>query len=883
MNAITRSRPSLDTAADAAAWRDAARALLAGTGADLAARYDAGEDIDRLLAARSDAVDAIVRSAWARCIGAAAPLHLLATGGYGRGELFPQSDIDLLVLAGPEAQQAQAEALSTFFGLLWDTGLVAGHAVRSLAECFEAAGDVTVMTALLEIRLLVGDPGVPQALREAIAPARLWPPRDFFLAKREEQRQRHGRFHDTAYNLEPNLKEGPGGLRDLHTLAWMAERMYGVPGLAALLPLGHLGEDEHAALERERRALSRLRYGLHLVAGRREERLVFDHQKALAARLGLRDERRDNLAVEQMMQGFFRSAAIVLRISDRLLQRFEEQLEGEGAVEDIDLEFAARRGYLALREPERLASDPALALRLFAIWAERPDLRGLHSHSARALAEALPRLPDYREASVDLRAQFLALLRGADAVATLARMAKLGVLGRWLPAFGNVSGRMQYDLFHVYTVDQHTLTVLRNIDGFTRAQPDPRFALAHEVWPKLRKPELLLLAALFHDIAKGRGGDHSELGAVDAHEFCGALGLPHADVELVAWLVRRHLLMSITAQKQDIADAEVVARFAAEVADRERLDYLYLLTCADIAGTSPKLWNAWKDRLLADLYAATRFALRRGLEHPVDASERIAETRAAALALLREDGIDEARVAKIWGAFPERAFLRCRAEEIAWQTRGILEAPRDRPLVLVRPHDGSAAHNGAEARALEIFVHSPDRDGLFAALVATLDRLGLSIVQARVMTSSDDMSLDGFRVLAADGRSASTGEVARALLGALSRPLDEARPPKRSAPRQLRHFRMPARIEFEDAPRAGPEAARTVLSLVCIDRPGLLADVAQVLRAHRLRVHDARIATFGERAEDLFQITDERNRALDDPQLRQVLRETLTACLEGEQ
>ncbi len=891
MNAISRSRPSLDTAADAAAWRDAARALLADTGADLAARYDAGEDIDRVLGARSDAVDAVVHSAWTRCIDAAAPLNLLATGGYGRGELFPQSDVDLLVLAGPEAQEMQAEPLSAFFGLLWDAGLVAGHAVRSPAQCFDAAADVTVMTALLEIRLLAGDPGVLQALREAIAPTRLWTPRDFFLAKREEQRQRHARFHDTAYNLEPNLKEGPGGLRDLHTLAWMAKRVYGVPDLAALLPLGQLGEDEHVALERERRALSRLRYGLHLVAGRREERLVFDHQKALAARLGLRDERRDNLAVEQMMQGLFRSAAIVLRISDRLLQRFEEQLEGEGAVEDIDLEFVARRGYLALREPERLASDPALAFRLFAIWAERPELRGLHSHSARALAEALPGFPDYREASADLRAQFLDLLRGTDAVATLARMARLGVLARWLPAFGWVSGRMQYDLFHVYTVDQHTLTVLRNVDGFARGQPDPRFALAHEVWPKLRKPELLLLAALFHDIAKGRGGDHSELGAVDAHEFCSAHGLPHADVELVAWLVRRHLLMSVTAQKQDIADPDVVARFSAEVADRERLDYLYLLTCADIAGTSPKLWNAWKDRLLADLYAATRFSLRRGLEHPVDASERIAETRAAALTLLREDGIDEARVAKVWAAFPERVFLRCRAEEIAWQTRGILEAPRDRPLVLARKVKGSESltpgvndsdsSSDPFARALEVFVHSPDRDGLFAALVATLDRLGLSIVQARVMTSSDGMSLDGFHVLAADGRSASSSEVSRALLGALSRPLDEARPPKRSAPRQLRHFRIPARIEFEDAPRSGPEAGRTVLSLVCTDRPGLLADVAQVLRGHRLRVHDARIATFGERAEDFFQITDGRNRTLDDPQLRQALREALAAIADS--
>ncbi len=866
--------PALPPDGDDAAWRDAAKAALAGSAAVLAARFDAGEPVGRLLGGRAGAVDAVVVSAWGRALGArAADAALFATGGYGRGELFPQSDVDLLVLAEPKLQRAIEPALQRFFALLWDAGLPTGHAVRSLAQCREAAADITVLTALSERRRLAGAEAAVAALDALMLP-KAWSAQAFFAGKRDELRLRHARFNDTAFNLEPHLKDGPGSLRDLHTLAWMAQRLFGVRGLAELVPLGLLGEDECAALEREYAALSRLRMGLHLVAARREERLLFDHQKALAERLGLVDEHRDNLAVEQMMQGFFRSAAVVLRISDRLLQRFEEQLEGEAPAEPVDAEFELRRGYLVLRRPEALARDPAMAFRLFATWSALPNVRGLHSASARVLAEALGAFPAYTAADAGMRAAFMDLLRAPGAVATLARMARLGLLARWLPAFGEVSGRMQYDLFHVYTVDQHTLAVLRNIAGFA-AGADPRFSVAHEVHPRLRAPELLLLAGLFHDIAKGRGGDHSELGEHDARAFCQAMGLPAGDGELVAWLVRKHLLMSITAQKQDIADPGVVTRFASEVGDRERLDYLYLLTCADIAGTSPKLWNAWKDRLLSELHVAARFALRRGLAHPVDVAERVAGTRAGALGLLEGEGLHADRVLEAWAAFPEAAFLRYRPDQLAWVTRGVLDAPRERPSVFVRPLAGPGA--------LEVFVYAPDRDGLFAAVAATLDRLGLGVFHARVLTSRDGMSLDSFMVLAHEGRSAPADAVIiDTLEQALARAPGEVRPARRQAPRHLRHFRMPARVEFSDATGPGEGARRqTQLGLVCTDRPGLLADVAQVLRLQRLRVHDARIATFGERAEDFFLITDERDEPLDDPTLRDGLREALVACVEG--
>jgi [protein-PII] uridylyltransferase len=852
-------------------WQAAARAYLDGESAALVDAFDAGERVERLLARRSASVDAVCRGAWRVVAGAPAGLGLVATGGYGRGELYPHSDIDLLVVGEPDAQQAAQASLQSFFAALWDVGLAPGHAVRSLVHCREAAeADLTIATSLLDARMLAGE-DVSRGLRELLDSPGMWPPAAFFQAKRDELRHRHARYNDTAYNLEPNLKDGPGGLRDLHTLGWMAQRLFGVPRLSELGPLGLLGDDESDTLLREHRALARLRFGLHLVAGRREERLLFEHQTGLAQRFGLRDEHRENLAVEQLMQGYFRSAAMVLRLSERLLQRFEESLGGDLQETALDEDFVLAGGYLKLVNPDRLANQPGLVLALFGHWQAQPDCRGLHSATARALGEALPALPDYAAATFEQRRQFMLLLRHPSAAETLSRMAQVGVLGRYLPAFGRVSGRMQYDLFHVYTVDQHTLTVLRNIASFRFVASKERFSLAFEIWPRLRRPELLLLAGLFHDIAKGRGGDHSELGAVEAADFCTAHGLLPGDTDLIVWLVRHHLVMSVTAQRQDIADPEVIRRFATLVAERERLDYLYLLTVADIAGTSPKLWNAWKDRLLADLYGATRFALRRGLEHRVHATERIAETRAEARAiLLAAHAMDEATMERVWEEFPDESFLRYRPEQISWQTQGIASAPPGETLVLVRPHHRPGA--------LEVFLYAPDRDGLFAAAAAVLDRLGLNVVEARVVTSTHGMSLDTFQVLDAGSEFVSperrAATIAEVMTEKLSRNLRKISPARRAIPRQLKHFRVPTRVDFGQN-----GAGRSQLTLVCSDRPGLLALVSAVFRNRHLRVHDARIATFGERVEDFFQLSDEADLPLDEAS-QEGLRAALVDALD---
>jgi [protein-PII] uridylyltransferase len=529
---------------------------------ELAAAFDAGADIDELLARRTRAVDEAVVAAWTRAFGNQVNLALVATGGYGRGELFPRSDVDLLILADEAVQEAQRAGIEAFFAGLWSLGIAPGHAVRSIAQCREAAReDVTVATALLEIRPLAGDPQAHGRLREAMATPGLWPPAAFYGAKRAEWNARHARYHDTAYNLEPNLKEGPGGLRDLHTLGWMAQRLYGVARLNELQALGALGADEFDILDTRRRSLSRLRFGLHLVAERREERLLFDYQKQLAARLGLTDEHRENLAVEQLMQDYFRSAALVLRIGERLLQRFAEGLAPDAPTTVLDADFVSIDGYLGLRDPELLFRRPVAILSLFRCWQQHADLRGLHSSTARALGEALSRIDERFRSEASVKASFLQLLREPQAIPTLERMARLGVLGRYLPAFGKVSGRMQYDLFHVYTVDQHT----------------PGGAAQHGQFRGVGRPSVSRWARTVAAVAQA--GAAAAGRAVPRHRqgprrrsFRTRRGRCARFLRATGCIGGRHRprrvagspasAMSVTAQRQDISDPEVVKRIA---------------------------------------------------------------------------------------------------------------------------------------------------------------------------------------------------------------------------------------------------------------------------------------------------------------------------------
>ena len=872
---LPRLPPAVPRSGVSAEARLALRQLLGDVARQLADAFRAGANVDELTHARAAAVERIVAHVWIACAGESARLALYAVGGFGRGELFPCSDVDLLALCESAPTPAESRALESFFSCLWDVGLKPGHALRTLAECRAlAAQDATIYTSLLDARRIAGTAALDAGFEALRGDTTLWPAPAYLAAKQADREQRHARFDDTAYNLEPNIKDGPGGLRAAHLMRWLGLRLFGAATFSTLVQRGMLSQPEAEALEQARALLSRIRFALHLAAGRAEERLLFDYQRTLAAQFGYSDEHGQNLAVEQFMQGYYRAAMALERRSAQFLACCAEAIEDDAhaPVQRLSIDFVSVGRRLDSDAPDLFMQRPAALIDLFRVWIEHPEVHGLRADLVRRIDAALALHGDALALDADVNAAFARLLRrGAPAVEALARMNRFGVLARYLPAFGRVVGCMQYDLFHVYTVDEHTIRVLRNVARFADAERCKDFAHGHELWARLAKPELLLLAAMFHDIAKGRGGDHSELGEIDAREFCARLKLPDGDIELVCWLVRRHLLMSVTAQRQDISDPEVVQRFAAQVMEWERLDYLYLLTIADIAGTSAKLWNSWKDRLLSDLYISTRYLLRSGVDHLPLADERMRACQAEAHRLATAQGVDAADIARIWDDFPEESFQRFSAAQIAWQTAGIANADKLDPLVLVEPH--------GERGGTEVFVHATDRDGLFAAITAVLDRMRLSVLDARVVTSRSGMSLDSFLVLDADGRALrDAGQLARlqrGLVQTLTHAPYRIEPAARAPARSLRHFPIAPRVEFS----AQPVRGRSQLAIVCADRPGLLAAVAHLFRECGVRVHDARIATFGERVEDFFLISDENDAALDVPAQAR-LREALVQRLD---
>ncbi|MBS0486172.1 MAG: HD domain-containing protein, partial [Proteobacteria bacterium] len=516
--------------------RAALRQLLGDVDRRLVDSFRIGADADALTHARANAVERIVTHVWIACIGDSDTVALFAVGGFGRGELFPYSDVDLLALSAAPLHGPASRALESFFACLWDIGLKPGHAVRTLAECREhASKDSSVYTSLFDARRIAGSAEFDAALAALLDDDDVWSKPRYLVARRADRDARHARFNDTAYNLEPNLKDGPGGLRAAQTILWLGRRLFAATNLSTLGKCGMLAQAEASALDAARHLLARIRFALHLVAGRAEERLLFDYQRALAAQFGFVDQHRENLAVEQFMQGYYRAAMTIERLSARFIDACEEALEPPALPQRVSLDFIAINARLDSDTPDLFERRPAALIDLFRIWTEHPPIRALRTALVRRieakLAQSGARLGD----DDDVNAAFLRLLRrGAPAVEALARMNRFGVLAHYLPAFGRIVGRMQYDLFHVYTVDEHTIRVLRNIERFTSADASREFVQAHELWMRLPKPELLLLAALFHDIAKGRGGDHSELGETESRGFCERLKLPPADIELVA-------------------------------------------------------------------------------------------------------------------------------------------------------------------------------------------------------------------------------------------------------------------------------------------------------------------------------------------------------------
>ena len=874
-----------------------------------------GESVTALVAARSRFTDGVLTLAWRRFgLDAHPDRALAAAGGYGRGELHPGSDIDLLILTRKAMRGGDREKIRSFLAFLWDVGLTVGNSVRTVRECAdEARRDVTVATNLMDSRLVQGSAPLLARMQERTGPGRIWSSRRFFEAKMREQRLRHHRFDDTGYNLEPNVKEGPGGLRDVQTVAWVARRHFGAETLGELVDHGFLTASELDALESGRRFLWRVRFALHVLTRRAEDRLLFDHQRTLAGMLGFEDGG-GRLGVERLMKRYYREVMELSRLNEMLLGHFEEAIlhaRRRERVKPLNRRFQAVNGYVEVTREDVFRRYPFALLEVFLLLQQHPDLEGVRASTIRLIRANRHRIDDEFRADIRARSLFLEILRQPRGINhELRRMHRYGILGAYLPVFDQVAGQMQYDLFHTYTVDEHSLFVVRNLRMF--ADPARRDEHPHcaDIFARLPKPELIYVAGLFHDIAKGRGGDHSEIGAELVREFCTRHGFGQYDSNLVAWLVRHHLLMSITAQRRDISDPGVVSEFAAAAGDHVHLDYLYLLTVADIRGTNPGLWNDWKDALLHDLYRATVRALLRGLGNPIERAELVRETREEAGRLVAKAGIDAERAAELWDNFGDDYFLRHSADEIRWHTTNILDAGGDRrhgrltaplrgiagasssatdgretdsfhtvPLVLVRDGRGGT----------EIFVYAPDRKFLFAASASILGRLGLTVLDARIMTGNHGMTLDSYVVEDATASSAAAPTHAVASVGAarheeirtalrrgLRKPADVPRRVRRLPKRQIKHFTIPVEVNFtRDASNR-----RTVMEVIAADRPGLLARIGWALADARVRIQNAKIATFGERAEDVFYVTDARNRPLSDTNLEEVHR-NVRAALES--
>ncbi len=810
----------------------------------------------RLLKNQSQLIDTLLKTIWLQ-----ANIHkacsLVAVGGYGRGELFPYSDIDLLILLPEQFDASDNQKIEALISLLWDIGLNVGHSVRSLSECIgEAKNDVTVQTNLLEARYLAGNKANFTAFISAVnAQMR---PADFFAAKFKEQGNRHAKFNDTAYNLEPNIKESPGGLRDLHMILWLAQsqnlgRNWTELAKNQLISILELGQ-----IKRHQRNLQTLRIRLHYLAKRREDRLLFDFQNELAADLGFTTNPRKR-ASEQLMQSYYKSVKYISLINEILVKTLESTLTKTAPmISPISEYFEAHNQWLEAKTAHALQQHPSAILEGFLLLQQHPQLEGMGANLLRQLQRVKKLVNGEFRKNNENKTNFINILIQADGVNhSLHRMNRYGILGQYIPAFGKIVGQMQHDLFHVYTVDEHILNVLANLRRFAKPELKHEFPLCSQLFDSFEKPHLLYLAALFHDIAKGRGGDHSTLGTKDAKYFCKLHNLPKQDSNLVAWLVEAHLKMSSTAQKSDLSDPNVIEQFAQFVKTEVRLTALYLLTVADIRGTSPIVWNAWKARLLESLYYATRLVLQ---NETFSVQQAIDSRKNDAAARLAKYGLQANAYKDLWDNVGENYFARFESEEIAWQSR--LLTPHvlsETPIVRAR-----LSPNGDGIQAM---IYTKNQDDLFARICNFFDRMAYSIVEAKIYTTQHGYALNSFSVLDQSGKSVSYSGLLKFIEANLAEKITAI---EIDAPLQGRTSRQVKLTPFSTQVSVLAEqknAIQHTIEIVAGDRPGLLAKIAFIFLQLGIDLHNAKINTLGNRAEDSFLVSGKQGAALTANQL----------------
>ncbi|OAM52974.1 bifunctional uridylyltransferase/uridylyl-removing protein [Methylovorus sp. MM2] len=835
--------------------------------ARLRSSFERTADTARLLRTQSKLVDDLLRDLWGK-LNISNQISLIAVGGYGRGELFPYSDIDLLILLPDQVDETFNSSIEALIGIFWDIGLAVGHSVRTLSECIdEAAKDVTVQTNLLETRFLIGNQPLYDDFQIRIGHG--MDVKEFYLAKMHEQEQRHARFNDTTYNLEPNIKESPGGLRDLQNILWIARSLKLGENWQALATQGLITLTEARQIRRHELHLQTLRVRLHYLANRREDRLIFDFQNDLARQLGHITCGKKR-ASERLMHGFYRSAKFVSLINEILLQLLKNRIYPDKHDHHaINARFQITNGRLEAKSPRLLEENPSAILECFLLLAQHPELDGISAELLRALHRAKSLINrDFRKSTKN-KGLFLDILKQPSGVThALRSMNRYGILGSYIPAFGKVVGQMQHDLFHVYTVDEHILNVLRNLRRFAIEDHSHEFPLCSQLFAEFDSPYLLYLGAIFHDIAKGRGGDHSTLGTIDARRFCKSHGLSKEDSELVAWLVGAHLIMSSTAQKSDLSDPTVIENFAKLMKDERHLTALYLLTVADIRGTSPKVWNAWKGKLLESLFLMSRRLLRgstSGIETEVKARQ------AQAAVTLSHYGVTKDAYAKLWEKLGQFYFLRYESQEIAWHSRLLLTHLNTKsPIVRARL---SPAGDG-----IQTMIYTKDRDDLFARICGFFERIGYSILEAKVHTTQHGYALDSFLILNQNDNAINYRDLLSFIEYELTQKLLESTPPE--APlqgrvnRQIKHTPFKTTISIQN----DQYSENHILNIIAADRPGLLSKLSHIFLDNGIHLHTAKINTLGNRVEDTFFISAKAGESLGERNI-EILKQELATQL----
>jgi len=843
--------------------------------------FTQGIDIEQLIYGRSIVMDFLLSSAWKMFQWPPdSKVSLIAVGGYGRGELHPYSDIDLLILFDDQEPEQYQQSISEFLTFLWDIKLDVGSSVRSVEDCYQQSKiDITVATNLIESRTITGEPHLRSQMYDRVTSEEAWDAKGFLNGKLAEQVNRHQRTNNTEYNLEPNIKNSPGGLRDIHTIGWVAKRYFGATSIDNLVDYGFIKASELKILKKGQRYLWKLRYALHMINNKREDRLLLDHQRTLASFFGLKDQK-GKLAVEQFMGKYYRIAMQMSGFNDLLLQYFDESLNNkeDNVIEEINNRFQLHNNFLEVTHDKVFQNQPFALMELFVLLAQNRSIAGVRASTIRIIREHWHLIDDDFRADIRNISLFMELLRQQDGVSTeLKRMIRYGILGRYLPEFGRIVGQMQHDLFHIYTVDAHTVKVIRKCRQFRHPEHKDKYPIAHRVVNQLPKIELLYVAALYHDIAKGRGGDHSELGTVDVIAFCKRHRLGKWDTQLVAWLVRNHLLMSMTAQRKDISDPEIIYNFAKHMGDVIHLDYLYVLTVADINATNNSLWNNWRASLMRQLYGETKLALKRGLEHPVNHQDLIEQVQQEALELLSINNIEQTRIDNLWSSLGDEYFIHETAKNIAWHTKSILEQNTlEKTLVLIKKTT-LRLYEGAS----EVFIYSKNVNNLFAVTVATMDQLSLSIQDARIYPTDHDYCFSSYTILTQENKSIPDDakklkKINQTLVRKLSSPERYASIIKRRVSRQLKLFATPSRVKFS----TDQSQNYTQVEVISPDRPGLLAVIGQVFATHNIILFKAKITIVGERVVDLFFITDCTGALVEDPEFIYLLQTEICKQLD---